>query len=85
MNVRADIDAMTGAHAVPRDNGEIVFDEPWHARTFGMAVALVEHLDLDWSAFQQRLITAIAEDPDRPYYESWTVALEDLVNSLDLA
>ncbi len=42
-------------------------------------------LDLPWDAFRLRLIDAIAEQPDRPYYESWAAALESLVVGLDLA
>jgi len=72
-------DAWVGDGAPPRDNGELVFEEPWHARAFAMGVALVEQLDLPWAEFQSRLIAAIAEDPDRPYYESWAAALESLV------
>jgi nitrile hydratase accessory protein len=68
-----------GEASPPRDNGELVFEEPWHARVFALAVALVEQLDLPWSAFQSHLIAQIAHDPDRPYYESWATALEDLV------
>jgi len=70
---------------LPRDNGELVFDAPWEARALAVAVALVEKLDLPWDAFRQRLMRAIADDPDRPYYESWGVALESLVIELDLA
>ena len=32
-----------------------------------------------WEDFRSRLVTAIDEDPQRPYYESWVVALERLV------
>ena len=70
---------------LPRDNGELVFDAPWEARALAVAVALVEQLGLPWDAFRHRLMEAIADDPDRPYYESWGVALESLVVSLDLA
>ena len=49
-----------------------------------MAVGLVEQLELDWDDFRQRLIAAVAEDPDRPYYESWAAALETLVADLGL-
>ena len=70
---------MDGTSALPRDNGELVFAAPWEARAVAMAVAVVERLDLPWDAFRQRLIAAIADDPDRPYYESWAVALEQLV------
>ena len=75
---------MDGVSALPRDNGELVFAAPWQGRAFALAVALVERLDLPWDAFRQRLVDAIAQDPDRPYYESWAVALEALVVSLGL-
>jgi nitrile hydratase accessory protein len=75
---------MEGAAALPRDNGELVFSSPWEARVVALAVALVEERGLPWDAFRQHLIAAIAEAPDRPYYESWAAALETLVLSLDL-
>lgn len=71
--------------SLPRDNGELVFDAPWQARALAIAVALVEELDLPWDAFRQRLMASIAEDPQRPYYESWASALESLVVAHDLA
>jgi nitrile hydratase accessory protein len=76
---------MEGPAALPRDNGELVFAAPWEGRAVALAVAVVERLDLPWDAFRLRLIDAIADDPDRPYYESWAAALESLVVSLDLA
>jgi nitrile hydratase accessory protein len=76
---------MEGDSALPRDNGELVFAAPWEARAVAMAVALVQQLGLPWDAFRQRLIAAIADDPERPYYESWTTALERLVVSQRLA
>jgi nitrile hydratase accessory protein len=63
----------------PRSNGALVFDEPWQARAFGLAVALVEGRRLAWDAFRSRLVTAIADDPSRPYWESWLAALEEWV------
>jgi nitrile hydratase accessory protein len=69
---------------LPRDNGELVFDAPWEARALAIAVALTEELALPWDAFRHRLMAAIADDPDRPYYESWGAALESLVLSLEL-
>ena len=76
---------MEGPEALPRDNGELVFSSPWEARAVALAVALVERLDLPWDAFRQRLMQAVADAPDRPYYESWARALEMLLVSLDLA
>jgi len=81
MSVRVDaaVAAMSGPAAPPRRNGELVFEAPWQGRAFGMAVGLVEHLGLEWKAFQQRLIAAIAAHPEAPYYECWVAALEQLV------
>ncbi len=79
MRVDAAVTAMTGPAAPPRRNGELVFDAPWQGRAFGMAVAVVERLGLEWKAFQQRLIAAIAAHPEAPYYDCWVAALEQLV------
>lgn len=54
------------------------FTEPWHARVFAMALVACERMGLPWDAFRDRLKAAIADDPERPYYESWTAALEGL-------
>lgn len=77
--VPLDVSAMTGVAAPPRDNGELVFAAPWEGRVFALAVALVERLDLPWDEFRTRLTDAIADAPERPYYESWSAALERLV------
>ncbi len=70
---------------VPRRNGELAFDAPWQTRAFGLAAAVVEgHLDGDWEPFRARLIAAIAADEGRPYWESWTAALEQLLVDVDL-
>ena len=81
----ADVELMEGDAALPRDNGELRFAAPWEGRVLALAVALVDRLDLPWDAFRLRLIDAIAEVPDRPYYESWAAALEALVVDLALA
>jgi nitrile hydratase accessory protein len=80
-----EIATMDGAAAPPRDNGELVFASPWEGRVFALAVAVVEQLGLPWDAFRLRLIDAVAEDADRPYYESWAAALESLVVGLEIA
>jgi hypothetical protein len=68
---------------LPRRNGEIVFDAPWQGTVFALAAAVVDNaLGGDREPFRQRLIVAIAADPDRPYWESWTAALETLVRDL---
>jgi nitrile hydratase accessory protein len=83
--VRPEVRRMTGEAALPRENGELVFDAPWQGRVLGMALALVEQHELDWDDFRRRLIAAIDADPTRPYYESWTAALTDLVIDLGVA
>jgi nitrile hydratase accessory protein len=71
--------AMGGEAALPRRNGELVFDAPWQGRAFAMAIATVDRLGLDWDDFRRRLMSAIDAEPERDYYESWLAALEDLV------
>jgi nitrile hydratase accessory protein len=80
-----DVALMPGEAALPRDNGNLVFAAPWEARAVGVAVALVRSVGLPWDAFRARLVTAIAACPNRAYYESWAVALEDLVVGEGLA
>jgi nitrile hydratase accessory protein len=77
--VEAQVARMEGPAALPRRNGELVFDAPWEGRAFAVAVAAVDRLGLDWEEFRGHLISAIEADPDRPYYESWLAALEALL------
>jgi nitrile hydratase accessory protein len=83
--VSAEVRSMKGPEALPRLNGEIVFSAPWEGRVFGLALALVRARELAWDEFRTRLIAAIAAEPSRPYFESWTAALEALVVDLHLA
>ena len=75
----SEIGDMAGPAALPRVNGELVYESPWQRRALGTAVATTRHLGLDWDQFRVRLIAAIADQPERPYYESWVAALERLV------
>ncbi len=70
-----------GDTAWPAVDGEPVFDEPWQGRAFAMAFDLVDRSGLPWEAFREQLVAAIADNPDRPYYESWVIALERLASS----
>src|SRR6266849_1989869 len=68
---------------LPRRNGEVAFDAPWQSTIFALAAAVVDHaFGGDREPFRQQLIKAVAAEPDRPYWESWTAALEALVESL---
>jgi len=70
---------MSGPAALPRRNGELVFEAPWQGRALGMALAVVERLGLPWRTFQERLIAEIGARPDAAYYDCWLAALEQLV------
>ena len=81
----AEVTGMSGPAALPRRNGELVFEAPWQGRVFGMALAVVERLGVPWAEFQRRLMAEIAAHPDAPYYDSWLAALERLVLEHGLA
>lgn len=70
---------LEGSVSPPRDNGEIVFAAPWERRVFGITIALCRSGNGDWERFRRRLIARIAEDDQRPYWESWAAALEDVL------
>jgi nitrile hydratase accessory protein len=74
---------MDGPAAVPRKNGELVFEEPWEGRVFGMAVALHDHRLYVWEEFQHQLIAQIAQaearGEDSRYYERWLASFERLL------
>lgn len=86
-------DELAGELAPPMANGEVVFDEPWQGRTFGMARAMADAGFFTWNEFRAHLIDAIArwEHANAPtgaavyqYYEHFQVALEELLAAKDL-
>ena len=79
MTTPREVAQMDGPAALPRRNGELVFEAPWQGRALAMALAVVQRLGLPWSEFQQRLIADIGAHPDAPYYDCWLAALEELV------
>jgi hypothetical protein len=74
-----------GPAAPPRHNGELTFDEPWHARAFGICVAVLEREGLEWADIRRHLVPAIEADPDRSYYDAFAVALDAFLSELGLA
>ena len=75
---------LDGASAVPRKNGEIVFEAPWQSRAFGLAVGLAEKGLFHWDEFRDRLISEIGAAGDASagpaaYYRCWLAALERLL------
>jgi len=68
----------------PRGDGdEPVFDEPWQAHAFALAVTLHDRGLFTWSRWTQTLGQVIAEaggtGRDGEYYAHWLTALERLV------
>lgn len=86
------ISNMDGAAALPRSNGELVFDAPWESRAFGIAVALHGDRRFDWHEFRGELIEQITSveadahahaqprmqsgDSHGSYYGLWLTSLE---------
>jgi nitrile hydratase accessory protein len=83
--VAPEIAQMPGRAAIPRKNGELVFEAPWQGRAFGMAVAMHAEGLFEWETFRQRLIARIAEaersEAPFEYYRCWLAALEDVLSS----
>jgi nitrile hydratase accessory protein len=81
------LDAALGEEApLPRDNGELVFEEPWQGRALGMTVVALDRLAVPWADFRRHLASAIAarpasqdESPATAYYAAWLDALARLL------
>jgi nitrile hydratase accessory protein len=82
-DVDPEIANMQGSVALPRKNGELVFEAPWEGRVFGLAVALNERCLYPWSDFRDSLIDTIArqeaEGTEPVYYEQWLESFERLL------
>ena len=85
MTQKADrqISAMEAQIALPRENGELIFQAPWEARAFGLAVALNQQDLYEWREFSAELAATIAaaeqnNDPSS-YYARWVASLEELI------
>jgi len=78
---------MEGKTALPRQSGELVFQDPWEGEAFAMAVALCEQAHYPWSDFHGYLVAQIAAaerqglppEASPTYYEHWLAALEALL------
>jgi len=70
----------------PMANGEVLFEEPWQGRVFGMAVALNQAGVFAWPEFQAKLIEVVGEwdcgaasDDVYRYYDHFQSALHRLL------
>ncbi len=71
---------------LPRDDDGPVFDEPWQAQAFALAVKLSEQGHFSWKTWARTLADELAAaaargEPDdgSRYYHHWVSALERLV------
>ncbi len=88
----AAVDRALGDDApLPRDNGELVFEEPWQGRALGMGVVALERSGASWADFRRHLAVAIATRPAAEgesaataYYACWLDALEALLSERGL-
>lgn len=78
MGAERSVIPVDGPLAPPRRNGELVFDEPWQSRVFGLAAVLQEQGRWTWDEFAARVDGAVPEDVAE-YYEAWLDALESLL------
>jgi len=78
MAVDRTIANLDGTEALPRQNGELVFQAPWEGRAFGLAVVLNEKGAYRWNIFRTRLVERIASGCPN-YYENWLSALETVL------
>ena len=78
--------------SLPRDKDGPVFEEPWQAQAFALAVRLSTQGYFTWKEWAAALAEELqsASDRDKPddgsrYYEHWLSALERLVAAKGLA
>lgn len=88
---------LLGRGAPPLVNGELLFEEPWQSRVFGMARLLSESGIFSWNEFRASLIARIEEwelanpSAEYDYYPLFLKALSDtlegkgVVDSSELA
>ena len=80
--LESSISEMRDETALPRENGELVFENPWEARAFGIAVALNEQGTYPWRDFSAGLAEEIGSEErrnsDSTYYERWLASLEEV-------
>ena len=80
MSVDRSVAYLEGEVALPRKNGELVFQAPWEGRAFGLAVVMSEKGEYPWDEFRTRLVEQVGTGASS-YYESWLGALESVLTA----
>jgi nitrile hydratase accessory protein len=89
-SAHAPLDALPG---LPRDAGGPVFEQPWQAHAFALAVSLHERGVFTWPEWSNALALEIRtaavhhdeHNPGEAYYHHWLKALETLVAAKGVA
>ena len=87
----AGLDEPGAIGALPRSNGELVFDAPWQGRLFGLVVHMCQSGAFEWDEFKAHLIAVIdasgLDDICDPsvYYRQFGEAFSRLVAEKDFA
>jgi nitrile hydratase accessory protein len=68
----------------PASQTERIFDEPWQAQVFAIAVKLSEQGHFTWKEWSAALADELKTGGGRGYYEHWLAALERLVTAKGL-
>ncbi len=80
--IEREVTNMSGTSALPRSNGELIFENPWEGRAFGVAVALTHAGRYEWREFNSVFIEHISKaeqsGDSSTYYQRWLAALEEL-------
>ena len=71
-----DLDKLQG---IELQDNEPVFNEPWEAQAFAMAVNLHQNGAFGWDEWADALSSEIHSGTDRAYYHHWLSTLEKLV------
>lgn len=89
---RLDPDRLAALPPLPRDDDGPVFDEPWQAQAFALAVKLSERGHFSWKTWARTLAEELASasargEPDdgSRYYHHWVAALERLATERGLS
>ena len=84
----SDVDLLASLKGLPSDDGAPVFEEPWQAQAFALAVRLSEQGYFTWTEWSEALgeeLRTVESDDGSGYYEHWLAALERLVADKKLA
>jgi nitrile hydratase accessory protein len=84
--------ALVSIPGIPRDEDGPVFDAPWQAQAFAMAVTLQQCGIFTWAEWAEMLgvaralaATEGAPDTGDSYYQDWLATLERIVTAKGLA